>query len=167
MGAIIQAITQHVDRRRKGKQGEDIVFLADEAGSLRIPSLADTLAHGRSRGITMTAFVQSVGQLNQYHANGWKGFVDTFHHWILWSTNDSEALDFLRERCGIYDKPNPSRNPDERERQPYIETSAFDEIKARWSELEVIAVLDYDRHYPVYGRAVSPYKNRTLRTRPN
>ena len=163
MGAVIQAVTRYVDRERQGSQGEDIVILADEAGILRVPQFAETLAGGRSRGITLTAFLQSMGQLDQYHKRGWRGIVDTIHHWTWWNTNDPDAHAFLRQRCGVYDKPNPSRDAEEKQRRPHIEAHAYDEISPRWKETEVLSLLDFDRTYPVFGRAVNPYQNRRLK----
>ena len=54
----------------------------------------------------------------------------------------------------MFDKPNPSRDPDERQRRPFVEVSAFDDLGA-WREDEVISILEYDRAYIVYGRAVN------------
>lgn len=165
MGAVTQAVIRYVDRERDGKQGEDIVILADEAGTLRVPQFSEVLASGRSRGLTMTAFLQSLGQLDQYHKRGWRGIVDTIHHWTWWNTNDPDAHAFLRGRCGVYDERNPSGDADEVKRRRYIEVHAYDEIVPRWQETEVLSLLDYDRTYPVFGRAVNPYLDRRLKRR--
>jgi len=176
MGAIIDEVFAYADRHGAG---EEIVILADEAGALKIPRFADVLSTGRSRNVSMTAFLQSLGQLDQYHRSGWRGIVDTIHHWTFWATKDPAARDFLRDVCGEFDKPNPNRNPEERKRRPFVEVNAFDELAPRWRESEVLSVLDYDRIYPVFGKAVHPFRGplkrrmrltppqlRTLLTRP-
>lgn len=163
LSAIIQSINNYVDTERNNKQGEDIVILADEAGILKIPLFADTLAGGRSRGVSMAAFFQTMGQLDQYHRRGWRGLVDTAHHWTWFSSNDPDVSQFLRDRCGVYDKPNPNRDPEERRRRPYVEVFAIDEVTPGWGENEVMSLLDFDRKYMIFGKVINPYTNRKVR----
>lgn len=163
LAAVILGINQHVDISRQNKQGEDIVILADEAGILKIPLFADTLAGGRSRGLSIAAFLQTMGQLDQYHKRGWRGLVDTAHHWVWFSSNDPDVIQFLRHRCGVYDKRNPNRDPEVSKRQSFIEVSALDELSPKWKETEVMSLLDFDRKYMVFGSVVNPYGNRQIK----
>lgn len=160
LGGVIEAITSHVDTQRASQQGQDIVLLADEAGILRIPGLTEILAGGRSRGLTVAAFFQSMGQLDEYHPKGFKGLVDLSHHWTWFSSSDPQTHEFLRGQCGAYDVRNPSRDADERNRRPTVEVMAYDDVRPRWREGEVIALLDYDRKHTLMGKFVSPYGNR-------
>ena len=154
LGAVIDEIFAYVDGHAPG---QEIVILADEAGALKIPRFNNTLETGRSRNVTLTAFLQDLGQLRQYHPQGWRGITDTLNHWTFWRTNNPDAREFLRDACGIFDQPNPSRDPDECRRHPTIPLSAFDELGA-WKEADVISLLDYGRLYVVHGTAINPYK---------
>ncbi|PIG95637.1 type IV secretory system conjugative DNA transfer family protein [Deinococcus sp. UR1] len=165
MGAVIQSVSRYVDQDREGVQGQTIVLLADEAGILRVPQFTEILAAGRSRGLSLMAFVQSMGQLDQYHTRGWRGIVDTIHHWTWWNTNDPDAHAFLRGRCGVYDRPSESHDGEERRRRPYVEVHAYDEISPSWAETSVLTLLDLDRTYPIFGQAVNPYSDRITRQR--
>ena len=134
------------------------MILADEAGALKVPRFNNILATGRSRNVTLTAFLQDLGQLRQYHPDGWRGITDTIHHWTFWNMKNPQARDFLRDACGVYDKRNPSRDQDEQRRRPFVEVNAFDEVFAGWKEADVISLLDYDRVYVLHGPYVTPYK---------
>lgn len=155
LGAVIDEIFAYCDAQGAG---EEIVILADEAGALKVPRFNNILATGRSRNVTLTAFLQDLGQLRQYHQDGWRGITDTIHHWTFWNMKNPQARDFLRDACGEYDKRNPSRDQDEQRRRPFVEVNAFDEMSAGWKESDVIALLDYDRVYVLHGPYVTPYK---------
>lgn len=165
LGGVILAVNHHVDQVRAGQQRQDIVILADEAGILHVPLFADTLAGGRSRGISVAAFLQTLGQLGQYDRMGWRGLVDTVHHWVWFRSNDPDAHEFLRHRCGVYDKPSDTRDPAQSRRHPFDEVHAYDEIRPGWAETDVLALLDYDRTYPVFGAVINPYQSRALTAR--
>lgn len=153
LGAVIDEIFSYCDEHGAG---EEIVILADEAGALKVPRFNNILATGRSRNVTLTAFLQDLGQLRQYHQDGWRGITDTIHHWSFWNTKNPQAREFLRDVCGVYDEPNRDYDR-EKGGQRYITRNAFDEL-GRWGEDEVISVLDYDRVYVVKGEAVTPFK---------
>lgn len=149
LGGLILEINEYIDKERKGKQAQDIVILADEAGNLKIPMFTEILSTGRSRGLTITAFMQTMGQLDQYHKRGWHGLVDVSHHWCWFNTNDPDAHRFLRERCGRDNKGK----------------FYFDKLGQKWKETEVIALLDYDRIYAVHGPVINPYGNKQTQAR--
>lgn len=157
LGAVIDEIFAYCDQNGAG---EEIVILADEAGALKVPKFNHILATGRGRNVAVTAFIQDLGQLRQYHPQGWRGITDTIHHWTFWNTKNPDAREFLRDACGEYDERNPdySREPGKGNGPRYLTRNAFDEMSARWSEEDVLALLDYDRVYAVHGRAVNPYK---------
>ena len=155
LGAVIDEIFAYCDAQGAG---EEIVILADEAGALKVPRFKNILATARSRNVTLTAFLQDLGQLRQYHQDGWRGITDTIHHWTFWNMKNPQARDFLRDACGEYDKRNPSRDQDEQRRRPVVEVNAFDEMSAGWKEADVISLLDYDRVYVLHGPYVTPYK---------
>ena len=155
LGAVIDELFAYCDQHGPG---EEIVILADEAGALKVPRFNNILATGRSRNVTLTAFLQDLGQLRQYHPDGWRGITDTIHHWTFWNMKNPQARDFLRDACGVYDKRNPSRDQDEQRRRPFVEVNAFDEVFAGWKEADVISLLDYDRVYVLHGPYVTPYK---------
>ncbi len=155
LGAVIDKLFAYCDQHGPG---EEIVILADEAGALKVPRFNNILATGRSRNVTLTAFLQDLGQLRQYHPDGWRGITDTIHHWTFWNMKNPQARDFLRDACGVYDKRNPSRDQDEQRRRPFVEVNAFDEVFAGWKEADVISLLDYDRVYVLHGPYVTPYK---------
>lgn len=155
LGAVIEEIFAYCDQHGAG---EEIVVLADEAGALKIPRFNTMLSTGRGRNVTVTAFLQDLGQLRQYHQDGWRGITDTIHHWTFWNTKNPDARDFLRDACGVFDQPNPSRDAEERKRRPYLEVDGFDDLAPSWREEDVISLLDYDRGYVVHGRAVTPFK---------
>ena len=158
IGGVVEAIRQYVTLERGNKQGQDIMILADEAGNLRIPDFERILTLGRSSGLNMAAFFQTMGQLNKYAEKGnWKALANAFHHWAFWWGDDEDADSFMRDKAGKYDKPNPSRDPEERKRRPFIEVSAYDEIRPRWKAKQLIASFDFDRRYVVFGLAVDPY----------
>ena len=155
LGAVTDELFAYCDEHGAG---EEIVILADEAGALKVPRFNNILATGRSRNVTLTAFLQDLGQLRQYHQDGWRGITDTIHHWTFWNMKNPQARDFLRDACGEYDKRNPSRDQDEQRRRPFVEVNAFDEMSAGWKEADVISLLDYDRVYVLHGPYVTPYK---------
>lgn len=166
LGGVMRAIRAYVMYERDNKQGEDIVVLADEAGNLKVPNFAETLTLGRSAGLNIAAFFQTLSQLNKYAEKGnWQELADAFHHWAFWSVDDPAAERFLREKAGKFDKPNPSRNPEERQRRPYVEAEVYDEVRPRWKQWQVLALLDFDRRYMVFGDAVDPYKRLSLQAR--
>ena len=157
LGAVVDEIFAYCDEYGAG---EEIVILADEAGELKIPRFNNILSSGRSRNVTLTAFLQDLGQLKQYHPDGWRGITDTIHHWTFWNTKNPQAREFLKDVCGGYDKRNPTRDPDERKRRPHIDQSAFEEMVQQWPQDRVLSVLDYDRVHVVYGEAVTPFRRR-------
>lgn len=155
LGAVVDEVFAYCDAHGAG---EEIVILADEAGELKIPRFNKILSTGRSRNVTLTAFLQDLGQLKQYHSDGWRGITDTIHHWSFWNTKNPQAREFLEDVCGVYDKPNPTKDQDERKRRPYVEQSAFAEMVHGWPQDHVLSVLDYDRVHVVYGEAVHPFR---------
>lgn len=136
------------------------MILADEAGKLKVPRFNDVLATGRGRNVTLTAFLQDLGQLRQYHQQGWRGITDTIHHWTFWNTKNPDARDFLRDHCGEFDEPNPDFSTEQGKGNGprYFTRNTFDEMSGSWNEDDVISLLDYDRVYIVHGRAVNPFK---------
>lgn len=154
LGAVVDEIFAYCDAHGAG---EEIVILADEAGELKMPRFKSILATGRSRNVTLTAFLQDVGQLRQYHPDGWQGITDTIHHWTFWEPKNMDARKFLREMCGVFDAPNPDYDREKRNRR-FIEVNAFDDLGAQWHEDKVISLLKYDRTYVVYGEFVTPFK---------
>lgn len=75
--------------------------------------------------------------------------VDTAHHWCWFNTNDPDAHGFLRERCGKDSKGKPY----------------FDKVGPKWKETEVLALLDFDRIYAVFGPAINPYGNKATKAK--
>lgn len=154
LGAVIEEIFTHCDQHGAG---EEIILLADEAGVLKVPRFGTILASGRSRNVTVAAFVQDLGQLRQYHQDGWAGLTDTFHHWTFWGPRNMQARAYLRDQCGKYEVPNPEYDSRKRNRR-FLEIDAFDELDAAWTEDKVLALLNYQRHYVVYGEFVTPFQ---------
>lgn len=162
LGTVIDEIFSYCDRKISEGEGpgEEIVILADEAGKLKVPRFNDVLATGRGRNVTLTAFLQDLGQLRQYHPQGWRGITDTIHHWTFWNTKNPDARDFLRDHCGEFDEPNPDFSTEQGKGNGprYFTRNTFDEMSGSWNEDDVISLLDYDRVYIVHGRAVNPFK---------
>lgn len=163
LAGVLVAINAYVDHERQAEQGEDIVLLADEAGILKIPLFTETLAGGRSRGVSVAAFFQGMGQLDQYHERGWRGLAETSHHFVWFSGVDPDVDEFLRRKCGVYDVPNPDYDG-QKVRRRYLEKHAYDEeFMVSWRQEQVMAYLDFDRKYPVFGEVLNPYADRKVK----
>ena len=129
---------------------QDIVLIADEAGRLRIPHFEAVLATGRGFGLTMAAFVQTIGQLRQYGSA--ESTMAMFAHKVFFRSDEAAVNEYLRGRAGYYDQKKPSGSGQNTEQ--YSKISAYDELEPAWEEWCVMAVLDDKRSHVLYGTPI-------------
>jgi type IV secretion system protein VirD4 len=105
LNIIINQAVDHLSSRQEVKEDDDrprILFMVDELPTLGyIPSLLQSLATLRSRGVVLSLAFQSVSQLDQiYNTTGRKTIMDICPFKLVFGIEDPETQKYFSNRIG-------------------------------------------------------------------